>query len=137
MPPAWAVELDRRFAEACRAAEKRFERRQLAKQSAERLPTLVPEIEALAENPNYNDIRSQWYSLRKQWQAIARDVEIDAELRRALRRGRAEARERTSRCIAMRRASSRPTTCSGCRRWCRSSRPAPRPKASRSSRPIS
>ena len=81
MPEAWAAELDRRFAEACRAAEKRFERRQLAKQSAERLPTLVPEIEALAENPSYNDIRSQWYSLRKQWQAIARDVEIDAELR--------------------------------------------------------
>ncbi len=81
MPEAWAAELDRRFAEACRAAEKRFERRQLAKQSAERLPTLVPEIEALAENPSYNDIRSQWYSLRKQWQAIARDVEIDADLR--------------------------------------------------------
>jgi hypothetical protein len=80
MPPAWAAELDRRFSEACRAAEKRFERRQLAKQSAERLPTLVPEIEALAENPNYNDIRSQWYSLRKQWQSIARDVEIDADL---------------------------------------------------------
>ncbi|HUQ88154.1 MAG TPA: DUF349 domain-containing protein [Vicinamibacterales bacterium] len=81
MPDAWAAELDRRFAEACRAAEKRFERRQLAKQSAERLPTLVPEIEGLAENPSYDDIRSQWYSLRKQWQAIARDVEIDADLR--------------------------------------------------------
>ena len=81
MPEAWATELDRRFSEACRAAEKRFERKQLAKQSAERLPTLVPEVEALAENPNYNDIRSQWYSLRKQWQAIARDVDIDAELR--------------------------------------------------------
>ena len=80
MPATWAAELDRRFAEACRAAEKRFERRQLAKQSAERLPTLVPEVEALAEHSNYNDIRSQWYSLRKQWQAIARDVEIDAEL---------------------------------------------------------
>lgn len=81
MPAAWAADLGRRFAEACRAAEKRHERRQLARQSAERLPTLVPEIEALAENPNYNDIRSQWYSLRKQWQAIARDVEIDEALR--------------------------------------------------------
>jgi hypothetical protein len=81
MPEAWAAELERRFGEACRAAEKRFERRQLARQSAERLPTLVPEIEALAEHPSYNDIRSQWYSLRKQWQAIARDVEIDAGLR--------------------------------------------------------
>ena len=81
MPEAWAAELERRFSEACRAAEKRFERRQLAQQSAERLPALVPEIEALAANPSYNDIRSQWYSLRKQWQAIARDVDIDAGLR--------------------------------------------------------
>jgi hypothetical protein len=81
MPDAWAAELDRRFAEACRAAEKRQERRQLAQQSAERLPALVPEVEALAANPSYNDVRSQWYSLRKQWQAIARDVEIDPELR--------------------------------------------------------
>ena len=81
MPEAWAAELDRRFAEACRAAEKRLERRQLAQQSAERLPALVPEIEALAENPSYDAIRGQWYSLRKQWQAIARDVEIDADLR--------------------------------------------------------
>ena len=81
MPEAWSADLERRFAEACRAAEKRIERRQLARQSAERLPTLVPEIEALVANPNYNDVRSQWYSLRRQWQAIARDVEIDAELR--------------------------------------------------------
>jgi hypothetical protein len=81
MPDAWAAELDRRFNEACRAAEKRFERQQRAKQSAERLPALVPEIEALAANPSYADVRSQWYSLRKQWQAIARDVDIDAELR--------------------------------------------------------
>lgn len=81
MPEGWAAELDRRFSEACRAAEKRFERRQLAKQSAERLPALVPEVEALAENPNYHDVRSQWYALRKQWQAIARDVDIDADLK--------------------------------------------------------
>jgi hypothetical protein len=80
MPEVWAADLDRRFAEACRAAEKRFERRQRARQSAERLPTLVPEIEALAANPSYADVRSQWYAARKQWQAIARDVEIDAEL---------------------------------------------------------
>ena len=39
-----------------------------------------PRSETLAEHPSYNDIRSQCI-LRKQWQAIARDVEIDAELR--------------------------------------------------------
>ena len=81
MPDAWAGELDRRFEQACHAAEKRLERRQQAQLSAERLPALVPEIEALAENPAYHEIRSQWYSLRKQWQAIARDVEIADDLR--------------------------------------------------------
>ena len=136
MPEAWAAELDRRFAEACRAAEKRFERRQLAKQSAERLPALVPEVEALAENPNYNDIRSQWYSLRKQWQAIARDVEIDAELRARYDAAaqKLEAQEQKHRDA---KGSSRWRTCIGCRRWCRSSRRAPPPKPSPSSRSIS
>jgi hypothetical protein len=81
MPAAWAAELDRRFNEACRAAEKRHERRLRARQSADRLPSLVPEIEALAANPAYGEVRSRWYSLRKQWQAIARDVEIDPEWR--------------------------------------------------------
>ena len=52
-PTAWAAELDHRFAEACRAAEKRHERRLAgAGRSAERLPTLVPEIEALAATAN-------------------------------------------------------------------------------------
>lgn len=80
MPDSWAAELDRRFQEACRAAENRNERRLMARQSAERLPSLVPEVEALAANPAYAEVRSRWYALRKQWQAIARDVEIDAEL---------------------------------------------------------
>jgi hypothetical protein len=81
MPEAWAADLERRFVAACRAAEKRHERRQLASQLAERVPSLVPEIEALATNPNYGEVRGQWYSLRKQWQAIARDVDIEAEWR--------------------------------------------------------
>ncbi len=81
MPEAWVSALDHRFSEACRAAEKRHERRTQAKQSAERLPSLVPEIEALASNEDYAAIRNQWYALRKQWQAIARDVEIDPELK--------------------------------------------------------
>ena len=76
-----AAETYCRFNEACRAAHNRLERRQHAKQSAERLPALVPEIEAIAETPDYNEVRSQWYALRKQWQAIAREVEIDADLK--------------------------------------------------------
>jgi hypothetical protein len=81
MPEAWAEALDHRFQEACRAAEKRHERKTLAKQSAERLPSLMPEIESLASNQDYAAIRNQWYALRKQWQAISRDVEIDPELK--------------------------------------------------------
>jgi hypothetical protein len=81
MPEEWANTLDHRFREACRAAEKRHERVMQARQSAERLPSLVPEIEALAANPDYAAIRNQWYALRKQWQAIARDVEIEPELK--------------------------------------------------------
>jgi thiol-disulfide isomerase/thioredoxin len=72
MPEAWATELDRRFAEACRAAEKRFERRQLAKQSAEPLQMLVPEIETLAENPSDSGTPRQWYSVRQRCRANAR-----------------------------------------------------------------
>lgn len=81
MPGAWAADLDRRFQEACRAAEKRDERKRMARQSAERLPSLVPDVEALAANPAYAEVRSRWYALRKEWQAVAREVEIDAELK--------------------------------------------------------
>ncbi len=81
MPEAWASSLNHRFEEACRAAEKRHERLDALRRSAERLPELVAEVEALAANPSYNDVRSQWYALRKQWQAIVRDVEIAVELR--------------------------------------------------------
>ena len=80
MPESWAAELNHRFEEACRAAEKRHERRLTAKEMAERLPALLPEMEALAAAENYTEVRSQWFALRKQWQAIARELEIDPEL---------------------------------------------------------
>ena len=80
MPESWAAELSHRFEEACRAAEKRHERRLTAKEMAERLPTLLPEMEAVAAAENYTEVRSQWFALRKQWQAIARELEIDPEL---------------------------------------------------------
>jgi hypothetical protein len=83
MPPmgeAWAGDLEHRYAEAVRAAEKRHERRQAALAMAERLPAIVPEIEALAGVEDYGSVRSQWFALRKQWQAIARELPIDAEL---------------------------------------------------------
>ncbi|MGE0463682.1 MAG: DUF349 domain-containing protein, partial [Vicinamibacterales bacterium] len=80
MPESWAGELEHRFAEACRAAEKRHERRVQARELAERLPTLVPEIEAVAASEPYAEVRGQWFALRKLWQAATRDVDIAPEL---------------------------------------------------------
>jgi Domain of Unknown Function (DUF349) len=80
MPESWAGDLEHRFTEACRAAEKRHERRRQAREAADRLPTLVPEMEAVAAADNYAEVRGQWFALRKQWQAIARELEIDAAL---------------------------------------------------------
>lgn len=80
MPDAWASDMEHRYAEAVRAAERRHERREAALAMAERLPTIVPEIEALAAAEDYAAVRSQWFALRKQWQAIARELPIDAEL---------------------------------------------------------
>ena len=80
MPEDWAGELEHRFTEACRAAEKRHERRLQARELAERLPAIVPEMEAVASAENYGEVRGQWFALRKQWQAIARELEIDPAL---------------------------------------------------------
>jgi hypothetical protein len=80
MPEAWAAELSHRFAEAGRAAEKRHERLVRAREQAERLPTILPEMEAMTSAEPYTDIRSQWFALRKQWQAIARDLDVSPEL---------------------------------------------------------
>jgi hypothetical protein len=81
MPEEWAESLQRRFDEACRAAERRQEREARAKQLVERLPSLVPEVEALAAVADYQQARNQWYALRKQWQAATRELEIDPELK--------------------------------------------------------
>ncbi len=80
MPDTWAQELDHRFTEAGRAAERRHERLLAARAMAERLPLIVPEIETLAAAEDYAAVRSQWFALRKQWQAIAREVAIDPDL---------------------------------------------------------
>jgi hypothetical protein len=80
MPDAWAAELQRRFDEACRAAERRHERRAQLREMAARVPTLVAEIETLAESSDYGSVRTQWYALRRQWQAMVHEVEIAAEL---------------------------------------------------------
>ena len=80
MPESWAVSLQERFDAACRAAERRHERVVAAKALAEQAPDVVTQIESLAGAEDYNAIRSQWYALRKQWQTIARDSDLDAAL---------------------------------------------------------
>jgi hypothetical protein len=80
MPEAWGSELQQRFDAACRAAEKRHERRVAARELVARAPAVVEEIETVAANADYGAVRAQWYALKKQWQAITRDAEIDPAL---------------------------------------------------------
>ena len=80
MPEMWAAELQERFDAACRAAERRHERRLAAKQLLEQAPEVIAAIESAAANEDYAAVRSQWYTLRKQWQTITREGEIDPAL---------------------------------------------------------
>jgi uncharacterized protein DUF349 len=80
MPDGWAVDLQQRFDAACRAAERRHERRLAAQQLVAQAPELLSQIEGVAASEDYAAIRTQWYALRKQWQTIGREAEIDAEL---------------------------------------------------------
>ena len=90
-----------------------------------------PRSKRSPRNPSYNDIRSQWYSLRKQWQAIARDVEIDAELR--ARYDAAAADARSARTDASRRqgpaAGRKPAAPAGARAEIRDARVRRKPHA--------
>jgi hypothetical protein len=81
MPEEWAQDLEHRFTEACRAAQTRHERREQIKQAAERLPSLVADVEGLAAQDAYADVRGPWFALRRQWQAVTREVEVDAGLK--------------------------------------------------------
>ena len=80
MPDAWAGELQQRFDAAARAAERRHERRVAARQLAEQAPEVIAQVEALTGTADYSSVRAQWFSLRKQWQQIVRDAEIDPAL---------------------------------------------------------
>ena len=80
MPEAWAGELQQRFDTAVRAAERRHERRVAARQLAEQAPDVVMQVEGFAAAGDYSSIRAQWFSLRKQWQQMTRDTELDPAL---------------------------------------------------------
>jgi hypothetical protein len=80
MPESWATSLQERFDAACKAAERRHERRLAAQALAAQAPDVVAQVESLTAADDYNAIRGQWHTLRKQWQSITRDSEIDAAL---------------------------------------------------------
>jgi Domain of Unknown Function (DUF349) len=80
MPEAWAGTLQERFDAACRAAERRHERRVTARELVATAPTVVEQIEAVAADEDYNATRPQWINLRKQWAAITREAELDPAL---------------------------------------------------------
>jgi hypothetical protein len=80
MPENWGAQLQERFLAACRAAEKRHERRVAARELLAKAPSIAAEIEGVAAQPDYNAIRAQWYALKKQWQAITREAELEPEL---------------------------------------------------------
>ena len=80
MPEEWAGDLQRRFDAAVRAAERRHERRLAARQLVEQAPDVVLQVEGFAVTADYPSIRTQWFSLRKQWQQMTRDAELDPAL---------------------------------------------------------
>lgn len=79
MPESWGPELQRRFDDACRAAERRHEQAEEARQLLEQAPSVVSEIEALV-GQDYAAVRGQWQALRRKWQAIQRTGDVASEL---------------------------------------------------------
>jgi hypothetical protein len=80
MPDAWGTELQQRFDAACRSAEKRHERRMSAVALRDQAPSVLEQIETLGGAEDYGVVRTQWYGLKKQWQTITRDNELQPEL---------------------------------------------------------
>ena len=80
MPDTWSSELQQRYDAAVRAAERRHERRVAVQQLVEQAPEVVTQAEALVGNDDYSAIRAHWFSLRKQWQQMSRDAELDPSL---------------------------------------------------------
>ncbi|MEZ5293598.1 MAG: DUF349 domain-containing protein [Vicinamibacterales bacterium] len=79
MPEAWAGALERRFEDACRAAERRQAQAAQARELLEQAPSVVDDVEKLTAE-DYAAIRGQWQGLRRKWQAILRSGDVDAAL---------------------------------------------------------
>jgi hypothetical protein len=79
MAESWAGDVQRRFDEATRAAEKRHAQIEQARELVAQAPAVVAEAEGL-QAADYAVIRGQWQALRRKWQAIGRSGEVDAAL---------------------------------------------------------
>ena len=79
MPDTWAADVQRRFDDACKAAERRHEHAQHTRELREQAPQVVADVEALVA-ADYATVRSQWQALRRKWQAILRTGDVDAAL---------------------------------------------------------
>jgi Domain of Unknown Function (DUF349) len=79
MPEAWAASLQRRFDDACQAAERRHVQAEQARELHAQAPAVVDEVEALVAQ-DYAAVRGQWLALRRKWQAILRTGEVEAGL---------------------------------------------------------
>lgn len=80
MPEEWAADLQQRFDAACRAAERRRERRIAARELAAQAPDVIAQIETVAQADDYDAVRATWHALRKQWLAGLREVTLDPDL---------------------------------------------------------
>ena len=82
LPPmgeSWAGDLQRRFDDAARAAERRHAQREQARELLAQAPDVVAEAEGLVA-ADYAEIRGQWQALRRKWQAIGRTGDVDTAL---------------------------------------------------------
>lgn len=79
MPEAWAADVQRRFDDACKAAERRHEQAQQTRELRQQAPQVVTDAEALVA-ADYAAVRPQWQALRRKWQAILRTGDVEAAL---------------------------------------------------------
>jgi hypothetical protein len=79
MADTWAGDVQRRFDDAAKAAERRHAQVVQARELAAQAPAVVAEAEGLVA-ADYAAVRGQWQALRRKWQAIGRVGEVDAAL---------------------------------------------------------
>jgi hypothetical protein len=79
MADTWAADVQRRFDDAAKAAERRHAQALQARELAAQAPAVVTEAEGLV-GADYAAVRGQWQALRRKWQAIGRVGDVDPAL---------------------------------------------------------